>query len=117
MAKTSQAQLKAAEKYLSGQRQIVVRFDKEKEADLIAWIEKKGIQAYIKILLRRDMENACVFDVEDEAGNKIEREIPYDEAMKSVELYELDDSRDGTYIEGSYYIRNTVTDYCERIFL
>ena len=115
MAKTSEAQLKAAEKYLSGQRQIVVRFDKEKEADLIAWIEKKGIQAYIKILLRRDMENACVFDVEDEAGNKIEVEMTYKEAVEEVAAQERLDWDDGTFTGSSYWIRNTVTGYRENI--
>lgn len=117
MAKTSEAQRRATDKYLSGQRQIVIRIDRTTEEGLLRWLEAKdSMQRYIKGLIEADMKNAYVFDVEDEAGNKIEREIPYDEAMKSVELYELDDSRDGTYIEGSYYIRNTVTDYCERIY-
>ena len=57
MAKTSQAQLKAAEKYLSGQRQVVIRLDREKEADILAHLEsKESMQAYIKELIRNDME-------------------------------------------------------------
>ena len=56
MAKTSQAQLKAAEKYLSGQRQVVIRLDREKEADILAHLEsKESMQAYIKELIRKDM--------------------------------------------------------------
>lgn len=57
MAKTSKAQLKAAEKYLAKQRQVVIRLDREKEADLLSHLEsKESMQAYIKELIRKDME-------------------------------------------------------------
>lgn len=57
MAKTSKAQLRAADKYLSGQRQIVIRIDREKEADILGWLEgKESMQAYIKELIRNDMQ-------------------------------------------------------------
>lgn len=57
MARTSKAQLKAAEKYLSGQRQIVVRFDKDKDADILSHLEsQESMQKYIKDLIRKDME-------------------------------------------------------------
>ena len=41
MAKTSQAQLKAAEKYLSGQRQIVIRIDRTTEEGLLRWFKQQ----------------------------------------------------------------------------
>lgn len=38
-------------------RQIMVKISKEKEADLIEWLEsKESMQAYIKDLIRQDME-------------------------------------------------------------
>ena len=57
MAKTSEAQRRATDKYLSGQRQVVIRLDREKEADILAYLEsKESMQAYIKELIRKDME-------------------------------------------------------------
>ncbi len=56
MGKTSEAQRRATDKYLSGQRQVVIRLDREKEADILAHLEsKESMQAYIKELIRKDM--------------------------------------------------------------
>ena len=117
MAKTSKAQLKASERYHAKQRQIAIRIDRTTEEGLLRWLEaQESMQGYIKDLITMDMNSAEVFDVEDEAGNKIEQGLAYDEAYESVESYERDDVRDGTYVSGSYYIRNTETGYCERIY-
>lgn len=38
-------------------RQVVIKISKEKESDLIAWLEgKESMQQYIKDLIRQDME-------------------------------------------------------------
>lgn len=57
MAKTSDAQRRAVAKYQAGQRQVMIKLDREKEADIIEWLTgKESMQAYIKSLIRADME-------------------------------------------------------------
>lgn len=39
-------------------RQVLIKINKEKEADMIAWLESKdNMQSYIKDLIRKDMTN------------------------------------------------------------
>jgi hypothetical protein len=57
MAKTSDAQRRAVAKYQAGQRQVMIKLDREKEADIIEWLTgKESMQAYIKSLIRQDMK-------------------------------------------------------------
>ena len=54
---TTEAQRRATKKYLARQKNVMVRMDKEKEQDMITWLERKeSMQAYIKGLIRADMQ-------------------------------------------------------------
>jgi hypothetical protein len=55
--KTPEAQRRAVAKYQAGQRQVMIKLDREKEADIIEWLTgKESMQAYIKSLIRQDMK-------------------------------------------------------------
>lgn len=116
MAKTSEAQLKAAEKYMTGQRQIVVRVSRTTEEDILAWLEKQdSMQRYIKALVEADMKRRRIFQVEDESGDVMESGLTWTGAISVIDRYEKSDKAEGIYEAGAYYIRNAETDYCEHI--
>lgn len=53
----SEALVKAQDKYDSRQRRVMVRFDERTDAELIAKLDEvPSMQAYIKDLIRRDLE-------------------------------------------------------------
>ncbi len=55
--KRSEALAKAQGKYDSRQRRVMVRFDERTDAELIAKLDEvPSMQAYIKDLIRRDLE-------------------------------------------------------------
>ena len=55
--KRSEALAKAQGKYDSKQRRVMVRFDERTDAELIAKLDEvPTMQAYIKDLIRRDLE-------------------------------------------------------------
>lgn len=55
--KRSEALAKAQGKYDSRQRRVMVRFDERTDAELIAKLDEvPSMQAYIKGLIRRDLE-------------------------------------------------------------
>ena len=55
--KTPQYQRDAVRKYSLGQKEVKIRLNKEKEKDMITWLERKeSMQAYIKGLIRADMQ-------------------------------------------------------------
>lgn len=119
MAKTSQAQLKAAEKYLSGQRQVVIRLDREKDGDILAWLESKpSMQRYIKDLIEVDMISKSLYCIVDETGcihPGGDGPFTHRGALRMIKAYEEDDKLDGRYEKGHYYIKNLETQYCTRI--
>ena len=56
-SKRSEALVKAQGKYDSRQRRVMVRFDERTDAELIAKLDEvPSMQAYIKDLIRRDLE-------------------------------------------------------------
>ena len=116
MAKTSKAQLRATEKYLLGQRQVIIRINRTTEADILAWLEKaNNMQQYIKDLIAADMKSKAVFQIEDESGDVMESGLTWTGAISVIDRYEESDKAEGIYEAGTYYIRNAETDYCERI--
>ena len=57
LPKRSRALVEAQDKYDSRQRRVMVRFDERTDAELIAKLDKvPSMQAYIKDLIRRDLE-------------------------------------------------------------
>lgn len=56
-SRRSEALVKAQGKYDSRQRRVMVRFDAQADAELIAKLDEvPSMQAYIKDLIRRDLE-------------------------------------------------------------
>lgn len=56
-SRRSEALVKAQDKYDSRQRRVMVRFDERTDAELIAKLDEvPSMQAYIKELIRRDLE-------------------------------------------------------------
>ena len=56
-SRRSEALIKAQDKYDSRQRRVMVRFDERTDAELIAKLDEvPSMQAYIKDLIRRDLE-------------------------------------------------------------
>ena len=56
-SRRSEALVKAQDKYDSRQRRVMVRFDERTDAELIAKLDEvSSMQAYIKDLIRRDLE-------------------------------------------------------------
>lgn len=56
-SRRSEALVKAQDKYDSRQRRVMVRFDERTDAELIAKLDEvPSMQAYIKDLIRRDLE-------------------------------------------------------------
>jgi len=55
--KTAKAKLMANAKYLARQKEIKIRLDPEKDAELIEWLDSKdNKQQYIKALIRENMD-------------------------------------------------------------
>lgn len=74
--RTTAAKLKANAKYLAKQREIKIRLDPEKDAELIEWLDsKKSKQGYIKALIRENMDVVRMMnEIERKLAEKEEKE-------------------------------------------
>jgi len=76
----------------------------ERDKDLIrrnSELKSMSMSEYILDLARRDSR----YGIRDrEAGNVIESNLTYDEAVRTLNMYESQDKEDGTYTDGFYEI-------------
>ena len=92
--KTTAAKLKANARYLAKQREIKIRLDPEKDAELIEWLDKKkSKQGYIKALIRENMD---VIQMMNEIERKLaEKEEKEEEEDPEEEYYrDLEEERE-----------------------
>lgn len=95
--KITAAKLKANAKYLARQREVKIRLDPEKDAELIEWLDsKKSKQGYIKALIRENMDVVRMMrEMERKLAEKEEdEEDPEEEYYRDLEEEREEEERE-----------------------